>query len=726
MYNTTADYKTYIKKPSRNFECRLKIGSRTLNNSDIIQIVPNTVQPKAGFSIGNAVSQSIDITLKNDGGAYASIGIAEVEIGLKIGNAIEYIPIGTFNIDDVTKTDYTVKFTAYDNMIKFEAPYFSSLGSTPTLQEVVNELASTTGVEFIGTVPNYTVTKLQGYTCREVLGYVASACGGNAYITRDGKFTINYPAEVDCAITAANYIGSGYKIEDVEYKVGMITCQNKSNDTSNSDTEDYDSANSKTTISVGTLASDSMELTFENPWVNESILNDIYNKLKDFSYLGYTMKWQGDLSLDVGDIITVTDVKNVTRKAYVYANKLTYAGGLIAETSAKGETKNSNSFSSGGLGTKDIARISVKLLIAEQAIITKANIKDLEATNARIENLDVAVATIDTALINYATVNQLDVVKANIVNLLASDATINNALINKADIAQLNATNANISSLDATVANIQTLISGNLTSSNIQSLVLTSSKVTVDNGFIKNAMIENLDVAKINAGILNTNKISISSSDGGLIIAGATQQFKDSSGNVRLQLGQDATGDFNFILRATDGTTTLIDGYGVTENAIADGLIKTDMVADQAVTGEKINYSSFITGFNADTNTNYINASKVAIDLEGQSLDIAFNEMSTTVEQVAKDVTYDVEIISTNGSIFKNGQISTILLAVVRKGATDITDTIDANRFRWTRNSEDTNGDLAWNQSHFGGVKEIVVTKEDVNVKATFNCEILE
>ena len=57
-------------------------------------------------------------------------------------------------------------------------------------------------------------------------------------------------------------------------------------------------------------------------------------------------------------------------------------------------------------------------------------------------------------------------------------------------------------------------------------------------------------------------------------------QFKDSNGNVRIQLGQDTNNNFNFIVKAADGTTTLIDGYGVKEKAIADGLIKTNMVAD--------------------------------------------------------------------------------------------------------------------------------------------------
>ncbi|NOW84271.1 putative nucleic acid-binding Zn-ribbon protein [Clostridium beijerinckii] len=659
MYNVSDSYKTFIKKPSRSFECRITLGNRVFNNSDIIQIVPTVVQPVDRFSIGNTVSQSIDITLKNDGGVYASVGEIKVEIGLKINNSIEYIPFGTFNIDDVSKTDYTVKLTCYDNMVKFETGYFSKLGNTPTLQEVVNELASITGVEFTGTIPNYTVTKLEGYTCREVLAYVASVCGGNAYITRDNKFTIIYPHEVDCTITADNYFSTGYKLEDQAYKIGMITCQNKSNSNSDSsESDDYDSVNDKNTISVGALSSDSMELTFENPWVTQSILNDIYNKLKNFSYLGYTLKWQGDLSLDPLDIITLVDKNNITRKALVYANKLTYNGGLSAETSAKGETKNSNSFSASGSTNKNIERLSVKLLIAEKAIINKASIADLQANSARIDKLDTNVATINTALIDYAnisnaTIADLVATKATVSDLSVSVANIDSALINKANVADLTATNATVANLNSDLANVKTLINGNLTSANIHSLVLTSSKVTVDNGFIKNAMIESLDVTKINAGTLNTNKISVSSSDGSLLIAGATQQFKDKNGKVRIQMGQDAQGNFNFILVAGDGTTTLIDGTGVKEKAIADKLIKTNMVADSAIGERQINYSSFITGFNASTNTNFIKASKVAIDLTGQTLDIAFNNMNTTVTSVqttANTAKSTADTASTNAS----------------------------------------------------------------------------
>ena len=382
MYTTSQNYKNYIKEPSRMFESKIILGSRTLNNDDVIQLKTELQQPSNGFTLGSCISKSLELTLKNDGGTYASAGVLDVSIGLKMGEIIEYIPQGLFNIDTVEKTDYTVKITAYDNMIKFETAY-SEKYDNPTLKQVIQQLQDITGVEFDSsvTIPSYTLNKLSGYTCREILSYVASLMGGNAYITRNGKFTIVTPVEVNYTITADNYFD--YDIEDNTYKIGMLTCQNKLKNDAVDESDDYEAIEEKNTISAGSLGTDNMELTFINPWMTETILNSIYNKLKSFSFLGYSMKWQGDLSLDVGNIINVTDKHGVTRKAFVYSDKLNYNGGLTQETGAKGQTKSSNEFSTMESPT-ELDRISVKLLLAEKAIIQKANINDLTAVSAKV------------------------------------------------------------------------------------------------------------------------------------------------------------------------------------------------------------------------------------------------------------------------------------------------------------------------------------------------------
>lgn len=505
--------------------------------------------------IGATTSQSLDLTLLNKGDIVYGTSTIKVEIGLKIGSTIEYIPMGIYNIDDIEKTDYTIKITAFDNMMKFERNFISNLGDTLTLQQVVNELVRITGVQFTGPLPAYTVKKLEGFSCREVLSYVASICGGNAVITREGKFTIVMPKDVNYSIGTANYFD--YIREESKYKIGEISCQV-----------------GEKVLSKGSLGVDSMELEFENPWVTDSILQDIYSKLNGFEYLGYSMKWQGDLSLDVGDIVTITDKKGVVRKHPILSQKFTYTGGLTSEISAKGENKNKNEFSGSGPSTKKIERVFTELAIVNKALIGVAYIDDLIAGNIKF----------DTA--------------------------------------------------SGTIMDLQTLLAKFVTGENGQFLNLTTDNVTISNALIKDVIAKNISVEDLKASVISTNKFRITSDNGGIEIVGATQQFKDKNNKVRIQMGQDTQGNFNFILRGEDGTTTLIDHTGIKEKAIADNLIKEKMIAENAVGEKQINYSSLVTGLNKDTNTSLIKASKVAIDLTGQSLEVSFNSLKSNVDNM--------------------------------------------------------------------------------------------
>lgn len=616
MQNTTADYKLEINKPSRSFECKITIEDNIYTNEDLVNLTLEYSQPQEGFAIGTTISKSLDLTLLNKGDTIYSTSQIKIEIGLKIGSKIEYILMGIFNIDDIEKTDYTTKFTAYDNMIKFETPYFSSLGDKPTLKQVVNELSQITGVEFIGSLPDYTVSKLDGFSCREVLSYVASICGGNAFITRDGKFTIKSLSEVEKSIDGNNYFN--YTREEVKYKVGQISCQVDENNI----------------LSKGSIGTDSMELGFENPWITEAILNDVYNKLNGVSYLGYSMKWQGDLSLDPYDIITVTDIKNVVRKIPILSQKITYTGGLTSEIGAKGETKNKNSFSSSGSTTNKVNRAVIEQAIIKEALIEKANIKDLEAVSIRTQTLEAKTAKIEELISDVAHIKDLNAINANIEKLIAADATINNALIGKADITELNAVKGTINVLESDTANIKNLLAGNISGESGQLIHLTASNVVIADAVIKDLIAANISVENLKTSTISTNKFSIASTDGGLSIVGPTMQFKDKNNKVRIQMGQDTQGNFNFILRGADGTTTLIDHTGIKEKAIADDLIKSNMVAADAIGEKQINYSSLITGLNKDTNTSLIKASKVAIDLTGQSLEVSFNSLKSNVDNM--------------------------------------------------------------------------------------------
>lgn len=101
-------------------------------------------------------------------------------------------------------------------------------------------------------------------------------------------------------------------------------------------------------------------------------------------------------------------------------------------------------------------------------------------------------------------------------------------------------------------------------------------------------------------------------------------------------------------------------------------------------------------------------------------------EVSDRITTIEEQKMLRLVITSSNGNIFKNGNVKTLLSAVVYSWDKDITDTLDANQFIWTRVSEDTEADKVWNEQHFGGSKAVVITSADVKVRATFYCDLID
>lgn len=210
--------------------------------------------------------------------------------------------------------------------------------------------------------------------------------------------------------------------------------------------------------------------------------------------------------------------------------------------------------------------------------------------------------------------------------------------------------------LQGQINGILDLLNGKLTGENFQLGSITSDRLSIADGFITNAMISNLMAGKITGGTLDVSKVTLTNANGSIVLHGDVMQFKDASGKVRLQLGRDATGNFTFTLFDASGKGVLIDAEGIKSGAIADGLIVNDMLMDSTIGGKKINWESFTSEFNAETNTHSITSSKV--NLQGQSLDVAFDAINSTVTDQGK-VT---ETLNTWMTVAQ-GQISSLISA---------------------------------------------------------------
>ena len=125
--------------------------------------------------------------------------------------ASEWIPTGTFFVDTRRKerVGTTMRFTAYDSMLKADQPYLpnSSITNWPAAEAlVVAEIASCMGVSVDArtTLAGYFVDYPQDYTMREVLGYIAAANGGNWIITPENKLLL-VKLQGENSLLGANY-----------------------------------------------------------------------------------------------------------------------------------------------------------------------------------------------------------------------------------------------------------------------------------------------------------------------------------------------------------------------------------------------------------------------------------------------------------------------------------------------------------------------------------------
>jgi len=100
-------------------------------------------------------------------------------------------------------------------------------------------------------------------------------------------------------------------------------------------------------------------------------------------------------------------------------------------------------------------------------------------------------------------------------------------------------------------------------------------------------------------------------------------------------------------------------------------------------------------------------------------------DVTSKVNSVGTPITYSADIVSTNGIVLGAGETSTILFCNVKQSNDDITSTLDAEKFIWTRVSDSLAADTAWNAAHATGVKSITITQDDVNSRAIFNCDVV-
>lgn len=215
---------------------------------------------------------------------------------------------------------------------------------------------------------------------------------------------------------------------------------------------------------------------------------------------------------------------------------------------------------------------------------------------------------------------------------------------------QIVANSGEFKDLSALVAAIDNLLAGNLSAELGHIIKLTAETVQIDEAVIRDMIASQITVSMLKAGTISADKFNIASDDGGMAIVGNTMQFRDRNGNLRIQIGRDTNNDFTFVLYDETGTGVLIDSTGIKESAISDGLIQTDMVADKAITEDKINKTGILEWTDDDGNPVFrVDQMYYGNDKFSVSYTETVNKVDTTAAKVD-------ELENKIGSIELNGE----------------------------------------------------------------------
>jgi hypothetical protein len=320
----------------------------TLDGTNIIDMtVTEATNASDGISMGATISSKLEMTIKtpetplvlNGGHVQPSVGFYTSEL----------CPLGKFYISEAKSDNgfkYTFKIVAYDAFCKTEVPYVPQISMPNTAEAILGDIATQCGFSISSGI-DYPDGEfgLYDFTCRQYIGYFAGLLGTNASFNRDGNLAFGWYTPTTYTIGRdQQHLGGFKRLTEEQFSVQSIS-----------------SGTSDQLFTAGT----GVGFSFENPFMTQDILENIFMNIGSFSYTPAQIKWRGNPAVEVGDIVDVEDRDGMTHTVYVMEQTFRIGGGMSSEIKCYGQSEAEISFSTSPT-QKKLQQVYTKL---QQAIV---------------------------------------------------------------------------------------------------------------------------------------------------------------------------------------------------------------------------------------------------------------------------------------------------------------------------------------------------------------------
>lgn len=322
MIQITPDYETFLHRRDREWVIKVDINGVEYGTDSIVEFsIENSLINNDEFEIGTAVISRLVLKIKTYDEIPANakvvpyLALSSATLTWQTadiawedadfswdGGHTDWLPLGEFYIDNRSQQRNIWTFECFDKLVWADVAYVSELNYPTTMQAVWDEICNQVGFTYDDSVvidPTYMINAgPAGFTARQVLGYIAGANAASVYVGRDGTIKWKrYEADYEPVyeLTEADYMRVKQTNPIKTYTRVVVT---------------YD-IDDQLTYEAGS-GDENHTLHVENPFMTQSMVNDLLAKLDGFTYVPIQMDARGYPQLEAGDAISYLRQESVS------------------------------------------------------------------------------------------------------------------------------------------------------------------------------------------------------------------------------------------------------------------------------------------------------------------------------------------------------------------------------------------------------------------------------
>lgn len=260
-----------------------------------------------GNVIGNAIASQLDFDLP-----YMSrFDTFQYFDGVWTGNEYEYVDFGTFTVfDEKDQDEFNKHITAFDNLIKFNAPFIDKQDYPKTLYEELVNVCEQAEVELenISITNGSFIVENNQFVGGENLKTVLKAiCGisGNYAIIKDNKVKLQLRNETDVIIRKTHHKPMIWKRRSYGFNQLIIGMKDIEGEYSIRQDENDIAINGVHKLVIN-----------DNPFAytqdkREELIDELFAQIKGFGYVPYELQGEWLNYLEVGDTINLEGIETI-------------------------------------------------------------------------------------------------------------------------------------------------------------------------------------------------------------------------------------------------------------------------------------------------------------------------------------------------------------------------------------------------------------------------------